>query len=257
MKHKDIFYIPPEQISGDKVIIKGAEFKHMTIVTRKKPKDIIHIVDGIGSEYVVMITRVDRNSAEGEICKRSRFCGEPNFQLTLAQAIPKGNKFDLVLEKCTEIGVSEFIPLITEKTAIKGSEGKRVRWQNIVIAAIKQCGRSVLPNIALPQTLHELIQCNKIYDFRLIAHPESNSQCLADSILGINRQLAGLPRFKSGIILVGPEAGFTDEEIYIAKSNLFTPFNLGSRRFRSETAGIISCAIMMEIMENSTAFQQK
>ncbi|MBN1154922.1 16S rRNA (uracil(1498)-N(3))-methyltransferase [candidate division KSB1 bacterium] len=256
MKHKEFYYIPPEQIMEDRVIIKGAEFKHITIVTRKRPRDTIHVVDGMGNEYLVTLTKIDRKSAEGKIFKRSRYTGEPNFQLTLAQAIPKGTRFELLLEKCTEIGVSEFIPLITEKTVMKQSDAREIRWKNITIAALKQCGRSVLPRIFPPITLHELIRSSKIYDFRLIAHQDSGSLSLIDSINEANVKLSGLTRFKNGIIAIGPEAGFSEEEIALAKSNFYVPFNLGDRRLRSETAGIVSCAIMMEFVEHSILFQK-
>jgi len=84
----------------------------------------------------------------------------------------------------------------------------------------------------------------------LIAHPETGAKSLSKSISDIKKKLTSITRFKNGIILVGPEAGFTLAEVALAKSNLYIPFNLGNRRLRSETAGIVSTAIMMEMIES-------
>jgi len=230
--------------------ITGAEFKHLTVVTRKTSGNIVQVLDGQGMVYTVELTAISKNAAHGKIHKRSRFVGEPNFRLTLAQAIPKGSRFDLVIEKGTEIGISAFIPLITSRTIISGNENKLQRWQHLAIAAMKQCGRSLLPPIAAPRTLEQIFTGKEIYDFRLIAHPAGKSLSLAEILLAEKKKFASIAKIKSGIILIGPEGGFSDDEIEQAHSYNYKCFTLGQRRFRSETAGIVAAAIAMELIDN-------
>ena len=250
MKHIEYFYVPPRNIKDDIVEFKGAELKHLIVVSRKKRHDVINTVDGEGNVFTVVLTQVSKKSAIGEIQKRSRYLREPNFKLTLAQAIPKGNRFDLVIEKGTEIGVSKFIPLITERSIIKGSDTKFSRWKKIAIAAMKQCTRSILPEITPPQTLNQIFKEKEIYDFKFIAHLENNPKNLAEIIIQEKKKFENISKIKSGIILIGPEGGFTSDEVKKARSWNFEAFSLGQRRLRTETAGIIASAIMMELIDD-------
>ena len=250
MKHIEYFYVPPRNIKEDIIEFKGSELKHLTVVSRKKRGDDVYVVDGKGSVYFVVLEQVTKFSASGKICKRSRYAGEPNYKLTLAQAIPKGNRFDLVIEKGTELGVSKFIPLITERSIIRGSESKMTRWENVAIAAMKQCTRCILPEITPPQSLNQLFAAKEIYDLKLIAHPERQQKSLAEIVINEKEKFKKISKIKSGIILIGPEGGFTTTEVEEAKSWKFKTFSLGQRRLRSETAGIVASAIIMELIDN-------
>ena len=182
MKHAEYFYVPPRNIKDNVVEFKGTELKHLTVVSRKTRHDVVHVVDGESNVLTVVLTQVNRKSAFGKIQKRSRYLKEPNFKLSLVQAIPKGNRFDFVIEKGTEIGVSKFIPLITERSIVKGNETKLNRWKKIAIAAMKQSTRSILPEITSPQTLDQVFMAKEINDFKLIAHPENQRKSLAEII---------------------------------------------------------------------------
>ena len=250
MKHLEYYYVPPRDIKDDVVEFKGSELKHLTVVSRKKSGDKIFVVDGEGHTYSVELINVTSKSAIGKIQKRSRYLREPNFKLTLAQAIPKGNRFDLIIEKGTEIGVSKFIPLITERSIVQGSETKLNRWQKIAIAAMKQCTRSILPEITPAQTLDQLFMAKKIYHLQIIAHPENNAKSLTEVIIRNKEKFKKISNIKSGIILIGAEGGFSTAEVTTAKSWKFETFSLGQRRLRSETAGIIASALTMELIDN-------
>ena len=250
MKHLEYFYIPPNQITGDIVEFKGQELKHLVIVARKKLHDIVQVVDGRGNVYTIQLNHITKTSATGVIQKRSRYSGEPNFQLTLAQAIPKGNRFDWAIEKGTEIGVSKFIPLITERSIVQGSEVKLKRWEKVAIAAMKQCTRSILPPITPPQTLDQILSGQEIYDFRLIAHPADRSKSLAELIIQEKQKFVRISKIRHGIILVGPEGGFTAAEVQQAETWNYQCFTLGQRRLRSETAGIVAASLVMELVDN-------
>jgi 16S rRNA (uracil1498-N3)-methyltransferase len=212
---------------------------------RKKERDVIDVVDGRGNLYTVVLTKISRESAQGEIQKRVRFAGEPNFHLTLAQAIPKGNRFDLVIEKGTEIGVSTFMPIICANSIGEGATSRSARWKKIAIAAMKQSARSVLPEILPPQPVHEIIQKKGILKIGFIADDRSGAKSLTNLGIILKNKLA---QQKSAIILIGPEGGLTPDEVNLAVKNDFHCFTLGQRRLRSETAGIVASAILMELM---------
>jgi len=245
MNHKEYFYTKPENISQNYVEIKGDELKHLSRVVRKKIRDIVYVVDGNGNLYTVLLTDIKKQVALGEIQKLTRFAGEENFKLTLAQAVPKGSRFDLVIEKGTELGVSAFIPLICERSVIDVAPTKISRWKKVAIAAMKQCGRSILPEILPAQSIQEIIDQKNILTPGFIAHQDSKSKSSSHVIQSLKEKgdLA-----KSAMILVGPEGGFSTEEIHLALENQFMPFSLGQRRLRSETAGIVASAIFMELM---------
>lgn len=245
MSHREYFYVEPSFISPPTVEIKGSEFKHLALVLRKKVRDIVEVVDGAGNLYTVVLTDVGKNSARGEIQKRARFSGEPNVKLTLAQAIPKSARFELVIEKGTELGVSAFIPAICENSVIKEADGKVTRWQKIAIAAMKQSGRSFLPDVHKPQALHDIIQKKGPLTLGLIANPSPGARNLSALISDLREKSF---QMKSAIILIGPEGGFSPEEAKMAGDNGFFSFTLGPRRLRSETAGIVASAVFMELM---------
>jgi 16S rRNA (uracil1498-N3)-methyltransferase len=247
MSHKEYFYTKPENISQDYVEIKGAELKHLSRVVRKKIRDIIYVVDGKGNLYTVLLTEIKKQFARGEIQKRNRFAGEENFHLILAHAVPKGSRFDLVVEKGTELGVSVFIPLLCEHSVVDISPAKISRWRKVAIAAMKQSGRSVLPEISPVQSIKQIIENKHILTPGFIAHQDSDSKSLSNVIHSFKEKGT---LTKSAMIFIGPEGGFSVAEIQIALDNQILPFSLGSRRLRSETAGIVVSAIFMEVMNN-------
>lgn len=245
MRHREIFYTEPKNISPDKLEIKGEELKHLVRVMRKQERDVIEVVDGQGNTYTAVLSKITKQFAQGEIQKRTRYAGEPNFQLTLAQAIPKGNRFDLVVEKGTEIGVSVFIPLLCEHSIVEASAARLDRWQKVAIAAMKQSTRSVLPEITPAQTVHDVIRKKGLLKPGLIAEGGDGSRSLSEIINGLQQKSVQL---KSAVVLIGPEGGFSANEVDLALENGFHKFTLGRRRLRSETAGIVASAILMELI---------
>jgi len=195
-------------------------------------------LDGEGRAYQVRILSATAKTATGKIIQTRRSLGEPVAEITLAQSVLKGDRFDWLVEKCTELGVRRIIPLQTETTIVKATPPKRSRWRRIAIAAMKQSGRTVLPEISPPKTFLQVIAMGAACKYRLIAHAGGES-------LDFHRQEDG-PRMKSrALLVVGPEGGFTEEEIARAKENGFTPIGLGPRRLRSETAGVVLSTLLL------------
>ena len=245
MRHREFFYTEPKNISHDTLEIKGDELRHLVRVVRKKVRDVIEVVDGQGNLYTAVLSKISKQSAQGEIQKRTRYAGEPNFQLTLAQAIPKGNRFDLVVEKGTEIGVSTFFPLLCEHSIVEGTASRLSRWRKVAIAAMKQSTRSVLPEIIPAQTVHDVIRKKGLLKLGLIAESGDRARSLYEIIAELKQKSIQL---KSAIVLIGPEGGFSANEVDFALENGFHKFTLGRRRLRSETAGIAASAILMELV---------
>jgi 16S rRNA (uracil1498-N3)-methyltransferase len=252
MNHHDSFYVTPENITRGDVVIEGPEFRHLITVMRKKIGDFIQIVDGTGNLFTVRIAEITRHTATCTIQQKSRFHNEPTFHLSLASGIPKSGRYDWIIEKGTELGVSVFYPLISERSVNKGSDNKIARWRNLAIAAMKQSTRCVLPEIHDPQTVQELLARPTIYDYQLIAHPGAGVKNLTQVILQLKKDVSTITSIKKGIILIGPEGGFSESELNFIRSLNYHQFTLGERRLRTETAAISAAAIVMELVNNAS-----
>ena len=222
------------------MIIKGAEFVHLTRVLRKRKGDLAWATDGLGGQYEFQITAVEKGHAVGRILKTKRMAGEPAVEVTLAQAILKGGRFEFVVEKGTEIGVRRFIPLITQRGIAARTPSKHIRWRRIALAAMKQSGRSILPEVTQAMDIREALSFLEKAELKLIAH-EKGGKSLRDLV-------ASEKRITTVALLIGPEGGFTDREVQHAREAGFQTLSLGPRRLRSETAGIVAVTLVLGIL---------
>jgi 16S rRNA (uracil1498-N3)-methyltransferase len=242
------FYVEPKNVNKNTLKIEGEEARHICQVLRKGEGEMIEAVDGEGVKYQVLITHTSRDWVQGKILARIRKVNEPLTHLTLAQGLIKGVRMDFLVEKITEIGVSSIIPLITEKSVVKLEKDKREitrlnRWKRIAISGMKQSLRSKLPDIQMPISFQELLAKAKEYDLALIACQTKRSKSLKVII-------EAKIRFKNVLLLVGPESGFSQEELDLALKSGVIPISLGPRRLRSETAGIVFCSLVMFELED-------
>ncbi len=237
------FYCEPENIKKDNLKITGEEKKHIVSVLRYNKGDSIDVVDGRGNIYQVEITDVGKNEIKCKIISKNIGENEPEIHLTLAQPLGKGYKMDWVVEKATEIGVSSIIPLITERTIIKLGDLKKEkakidRWRKIAIASMKQSLRSVLPDIKPVTKLDQLLTQIRKYELTLIGSLESDAKSL--------KNLSQLKKpLRKILVIVGPESGFTDDELTQLKSAGAIPLSLGKIRLRTETAGIVLSSLVL------------
>jgi 16S rRNA (uracil1498-N3)-methyltransferase len=232
----DYFYSPPENISAKEVIIDGDEYAHLTHVMRKTANDTIRVVNGLGTAYDVQLTDIKKKTAHGAILQIYQQHNEPATDLTIAVGVLKNHsKFDFLVEKATELGVKQIIPLTTERTI--PSHAKTDRWQKLALAAMKQCGRSYLPKVQELTDLKILLNEKGNYTIKLIAHENPVLKVKSDNVVSTKE--------KSGIVLIGPEGGFSDEEISHAESVGYSILYLGERRLRTETAAIVAVAKMI------------
>ena len=234
----DYFYCPPEHITGNTFAIEGDEFAHLVHVMRKKTGDDIRIVDGRGNAYDAVLEELNKKIAHGRITASYARHNEPAISVTLAAGILKNpSRYDFLVEKCTELGVAKIIPLKTHRV-ITG-HAKSDRWQKLALAAMKQSCRSFLPEVTPLRTFSELREMDTSFDLKIIAH-ESFDETKTIRHIPFNAA-------KNILLLIGPEGGFTDEEVESCLTAGYKPLYLGARRLRTETAAMTAVALIMGV----------
>jgi 16S rRNA (uracil1498-N3)-methyltransferase len=257
------FYVDPENVNKESLKIVGEEAKHIACVLRYQKGEIIDVVDGCGMKYKVAIQDLGKDYVEGKILSKIKRENEPIVCLTLAQAICKGIKMDFLIEKATEIGVSIIIPILTEKSVVKigkiaeknGSTSptakrKMERWRRVAIASMKQSLRSILPDIQNPIKFDDLLPKIKAFDLSLIASLEKGAKSLRECDELKKRVRNRKAPLRNILIMVGPEAGFTEDELSKVKDLGAIPITLGSKRLRTETAGIVFSSLVLYELED-------
>ena len=237
--HWESFYIKPKYVQGNELTFPEEEAHHLSRVLRKKKGDIVWVVDGEGTAYEVEILYITRNDARGRIIHTRRRIGEPVAEVTLAQGILKGERYEWLVEKATEIGVRRIIPFNSENSATVAGPQKLARWKRVAVAAMKQSGRSILPEIVPSKTFKQVITMGADCHHRLIAHAGPKSVALR---IPENTRPIVTPK---ALLITGPEGGFTEEEVNEATEHGFQSITLGPRRLRAETAGIILSTLLL------------
>lgn len=240
--HWESFYVKPNDVDGDSLRFPPEEARHISRVLRKQTGDLVMAVDGAGTVYEAELTTVSSAAVTARILQRRRRIGEPSAELILAQALIKGDRFDWVVEKTVELGIREIIPVISRYVQPAAKSGKTNRRQRIALAAMKQSGRSVLPVVHEPRNFRRAVSMGADCDLRLIAHAEGDSVPVTDAV---SREYRGMPRI---LLLVGPEGGFSDEEVQEALEQGFRPVTLGPRRLRAETAAVTLIVQVMTVL---------
>lgn len=199
------------------------------------------VVDGLGNGARGEIRVTKKKQVELVVHSRLRQFGEPSVKVTLAAGLSVGHKFDEIVDKGTQLGVSRFVPLMTEKSKIKLDDPKRLRaktdrLEKVALAAMKQCRRSYRPEIALPLSFRQFMS-ESDEGLKLIFHPSSDSLFVTDINITETPQRITL--------LIGPESGFSSTEVAAARDKGFLPVGMGKRVLRTENAGPIAVALVM------------
>jgi 16S rRNA (uracil1498-N3)-methyltransferase len=227
----EYFYAPPERITSTAAILEGDERHHLVRVMRIQPGDRVRIVDGAGSAFDAVVQEISQRTAVCTITASHRLLNEPGRTVTLAVGVLKNpSRFDYLVEKTVELGVSKIVPLLTERSIRKGT--KVDRWRSIALAAMKQCGRCILPSIAPPTPFDAFLLSSSADAEKIMPHEKAEAGEL--HILG-----------QDIIMCIGPEGGFSDSEVQRAVNAGFKPVTLGPRRLRAETAAVVATAIAL------------
>ena len=243
------FYAPPNafDITHNTVTLIGDEARHLREVLRLKPGDEVHVFNGEGKEFLGRIDESRRDTAHLQIIREVEPARpESPLRLTLVLALLKGDKFDLVVQKATELGVSRIVPVITKHADVRlrdeSDAAKRVtRWQRIAMEAAKQSGRAVVPEVSSVITFASLIETMGKEGCSCLMFSERDGQ----SLMQIKKSIAADANVITA--LVGSEGGWSDEEIARAQTAGWAVVTLGGRTLRAETAGIAVIALLQHI----------
>lgn len=246
------FLIEPDGVHNETLIITGEDAKHMLTVLRFKVGDVFLAFDGTGLEYEAEVTSIGKNTVAGKIIRVYEPGTEPKKKVVLFQGLPKTDKMDWIVQKSVELGVHEIIPMSTQYSVVrineKGLDGKLERWNRIAREACKQSGRAVVPKVKEPLSYRDAL---KLWSDRVNEEPGSNTitvfcyenegkKCLKDLFICYN-----IDHVNTAGIFIGPEGGFSEEEVRLAKDCRFSPVSLGKRILRTETAAIAVLSAMM------------
>lgn len=223
MSHR--FYVD-SPIDGSRATLSGSEARHLAKVMRIKVGSEVTIFDGSGCEFSSTVTRINRDTVELDILASHEIDRELPFELTLGVALPKGDRQRWLIEKAVELGVTSVVPLITSRGVAQPTAAALRRLRRFVIEASKQCGRNCLMGVQEPSTTGEFVADAANDAHRFIADPNAESAAF------------DLEKQSPIYIAVGPEGGFTDDELSLATKNGFHSIALGPRILRVETAAI-------------------
>ena len=238
------FFAPPEAFSKQTVTLTGDEARHLREVLRLKTGDEVFIFDGAGKEFRCTIDSARRDETLLSQCEEvAPNRPESPLRLTLAVALLKGEKFDLVVQKATELGVTGIVPMMTRYADIRlrdasDAEKRVTRWRRIAVEAAKQSGRAFVPPMVLPLPF-ETVMDDSDYSSRLM-FSERNGLHLAEALKSESQPA-------SVIAMVGSEGGWADEEISAASNAGWRILTLGGRVLRAETAAIAAMVLLQHL----------
>lgn len=238
------FYAPPTDFNSHRETVTLAvdEARYLREVLRLKAGDEVYVFNGEGREFQCRIEESRRDSAALKIISEVEAARpESPFNLTLAVALLKGEKFDLVVQKTTELGVTRILPMITKLADIrlrdKSDAAKRVsRWQRIALEAAKQSGRAVVPTVEEPATFDSVVRsCTNAL---LFSERDGQPLLAAKESISIATALT---------VFIGSEGGWTDQELDLARNAGVPIITLGGRTLRAETAAIAAAALIQHV----------
>lgn len=225
-------FLSPEELSAEEVIIAGNQAKHLSVL-RVKTGEIITVFDGLGFKYDCRILQINKKNFIAEKLSKAPYSVESPVSITLAQGITKGEKMDFIIQKATELGVNKIIPLITERSQVRHT-AKIERWRKIALSAAEQSCRGKAPEINEPVSLEGFLKGRHT---GIIFYEEETGKHLKQTLKNVRD-------FKEITLLVGPEGGFSKEEVTAAVEKGFLEASLGPRILRAETAAIKAISIV-------------
>lgn len=237
------FFVPYDKIFDSKIIIDTDDVTHITRVLRLGEGDTLNVCDSRGTDYQAEITSVEQNRIVCKILSRCESLSEPNIKVTLFQGLPKASKMEYIIQKTTELGIHEIVPLKLSRCVVKinskKDEGKKIeRWQKISESAAKQSGRGIIPEIKPFATLDEVIAKSKEFDLFFVPYECEEHKSLKEILLSKKD-------VKSVGFVIGSEGGFDTAEAEKLRDSGIATVTLGKRILRTETAGEAVLAMTM------------
>ncbi|AGL00838.1 16S rRNA (uracil(1498)-N(3))-methyltransferase [Desulfoscipio gibsoniae] len=236
------FFVAPQQVQGDSVIVTGSEVHHIKRVLRLGPGDVITLLDGCGNFYESRIEGLTGETVTCRVLRQGVAGGEPPLRVVLVQGLAKGDRMDTVIQKGTELGAVAFWPVFCKRSVVRLDASKKAsrlrRWQRIAAGAAKQCRRALVPEVLEP------LEWSKALDLMppgaLVLIPWED-----ETVCPLKEVLQSRPRPDEVYLLIGPEGGLENYEVEEARLRGGIPVTLGPRILRTETAGPAVVAMIL------------
>jgi 16S rRNA (uracil1498-N3)-methyltransferase len=231
------------EIHNDQIVFSPEQAHQITAVLRMEPGQRVVVLDNKQWEYEVILADVDRKRVTAVIQNKRPITTEAVSQITLYQSLLKRDNFEWVLQKGTELGICKFVPLITQRTVARLPK-KTERWQRIIIEAAEQSHRGRIPILAEPMTLSQAAAELTGQEIGLIPWVAADSGSIGELLAGRRETAVSL--------FIGPEGGFSADEIAMARQHSISPITLGPRILRAETAAIAATTIVLHELGEMT-----
>jgi 16S rRNA (uracil1498-N3)-methyltransferase len=225
-----------QPITGSEVLLTGTEAHHLLHVNRVQVGESVILFDGTSGEYVAKVVEASKTSARLEIVQRLGHNRMPATDITLLTAIAKGSRMDVLVQMTCELGVGTLVPVLTSRSVVKPGANKVEHWRRIVLESCKQSGRNLLMTIENPLPLCDAVVQPRTDTLKLLLSTAQDVRPIADLLN---------PRPKKVALLVGPEGGFTEDELRAAEGAGFLPVSLGQSTLRIETAAVCASAVVL------------
>lgn len=247
------YFVDAENIIDNEICITDDTVGHIIKVLRKKIGDEIILCDGLSNDYFCTITDISKTKVTAKI-NETKIVSEPKIKITLFQGLPKSDKIEYIIQKTVELGVYSIVPVLTQNIAVKidksdnKAEKKILRYQKQSLSAAEQSGRGIIPLIGNYTSFSQAINIMKDFDFSMVLYESELDNSIRNVISNMKNKFeitkTSLKELHIGV-LIGPEGGFSKEEINICKENNISSVSLGKRILRTETAGIVAISILM------------
>lgn len=242
------YFVAAEQFRDGIVTIAGDDAHHLIRVMRAAPGDEIICSNGLDREVLAKVARIGKAAVEAEIVSELPLDREPSVEVWIAQSLPKGDKLETVVQKCTELGAARFVPFVSERTVVLydgKKEAKRLeRWRRIAKEAAEQAHRNRIPPVASPLAWEQLLEEARGCDLALFCY-EKESALKLRPLLAETFASAEAGKTLRIMVIVGPEGGFTEKEADEAVAAGCRSISLGKRILRTETAAMAALTCIL------------
>lgn len=235
------YYYSGEISPNMTIVLEGEEFHHLACVMRSRVKDEVILFNGDGNFYYSEISAINKKNAEILVKNQVKSENEPTIKFDLYQALAKGDKLSLIMQKISELGASSMCLFESKFCDVKANTNKQERLESIAISASKQCGRATITQTEGIYSIKQVAEKIKEYDAFFVAYETSEDITLADCLINNN--------YKKVAVMIGAEGGFSEDEIELLKNSGAKIVSLGKRILRTETASISCTALAMQILE--------
>ncbi|MHB8856055.1 MAG: RsmE family RNA methyltransferase [Bellilinea sp.] len=240
------FFVPPDAFQDETISFPAETTQQIQRVLRLRSGEKVIALDNLGWQYSVELTEVNRGQATGRVLEKSSVLSEPPVHLSMYLCLTQREKFEWMLQKCTEVGAAEFTPVLSSRSLVQDKhtyENKHSRWERIIQEAAEQSGRGKIPRLNQPLDYAAAVETARAKNgICLIAWEEETTLRLPDA-------LQGVPTGANLTLLIGPEGGLSVEEVDQAVRIGWKAVSLGQRILRMETAAIVSAALVINWFE--------